>query len=102
MSVEVAAAPTVTRARTPARAPRRWPWARLCRRVFAIEVLVCPRCAGPRRIVGTVTDPEAVRRLLGALGLAAQLPPHCSVTAGALPVYARAAAPGVRSPSAAG
>jgi hypothetical protein len=42
---------------------------------FAIEVLVCPRWAGPRRIVDTVTEPEAVRRLLGALGLAAQPPP---------------------------
>ena len=50
------------------------------RRVFAIEVLVCPRCAGPRRIVGAVTEPQAVRRLLGALGRAARLPPHRSVT----------------------
>jgi hypothetical protein len=49
--------------------------------VFAIEVLVCPRCAGPRRIVGAVTEPHAVRRLLGALGLASQPPPHRSVTA---------------------
>jgi hypothetical protein len=48
---------------------------------FAIEVLVCPRCAGPRRIVDTVTEPEAVRRLLGALGLAAQPPPGRPVTA---------------------
>ena len=61
--------------------PRRWPWARLLRRVFAIEVLVCPRCGGPRRILGAVTEPHGVRRLLGALGLAAQPPPHRSVTA---------------------
>jgi hypothetical protein len=56
-------------------------WATLLRRVFAIEVLVCPRCAGPRWIVGTVPEPEAVRRLLGGLGLAAQLPPGRPVTA---------------------
>jgi len=31
---------------------RRWPWALLRRRVFAIEVLVCPRCGGPRRMLG--------------------------------------------------
>jgi hypothetical protein len=54
---------------------RRWPWARLLRRVFALDVLVCDRCAGPRRILGAVTEPEAVRRLPGALGLAAQPPP---------------------------
>ena len=54
---------------------------RSLRRVFAIEVLVCPRCAGPRRILDTVTEPKAVRRLLGALGLAAQPPPGRPVTA---------------------
>jgi len=48
--------------------------------VFAIEVLVCPRCAGPRRMVSAVTEPQAVRRPLGALGRAARLPPHRSVT----------------------
>jgi hypothetical protein len=51
----------------------------LLRRVFAIEV--CPRCAVPCRIVGAVTEPHAVRRLLGALGLAPQPPPHRSVAA---------------------
>jgi hypothetical protein len=35
----------------------------------------------PRRILGAVTEPHAVRRLLGALGLAAQSPLHRSVTA---------------------
>jgi hypothetical protein len=63
------------------RSPGWLSWATLLRRVFAIEVLVCPRCAGPRQIVGAVTEPHAVRRLLGALGLAAQPPPHRSVTA---------------------
>lgn len=42
---------------------------------FAVEGLVCPRCAGPRRIVGPVTELHAVRRLLAALGLAAEPPP---------------------------
>ena len=41
----------------------RWPWARLLRRVFAIDVVVCDRCADPRRILGAVTEPHAVRRL---------------------------------------
>jgi hypothetical protein len=43
--------------------------------VFAIEVLVCDRCAGSRRILGTVTEPHAVRRLLAVLGLAPEPPP---------------------------
>jgi Putative transposase len=58
-----------------AASPRRWPWARLLRRVFSIQVLVCERCGGPRRILGAVTEPHAVRRLLAALGLAAEPPP---------------------------
>jgi len=55
--------------------PRRWSWAQLLRRVFGFDVLVCPRCAGPRRILGAVTESHAVRRLLVALGLAAEPPP---------------------------
>lgn len=34
-----------------------------------------PRCAGQRQVVGAVTEPHTVRRLLGALALAAQPPP---------------------------
>jgi Putative transposase/Transposase zinc-binding domain len=69
--------PTPSPADTPSAAPvpRRWPWAQLLHRVFAIEVLECDRCAGPRRILGTVTEPHAVRRLLAALGLAPEPPP---------------------------
>jgi hypothetical protein len=37
--------------------------------------LFLSRCAGPRQIVGAVTEPHAVRRLLAALGLAAEPPP---------------------------
>jgi hypothetical protein len=49
--------------------------------VFAIDVLVCDRCAGPRRILGAVTEPHAVRRLLTALGLGAKPPPGQPVSA---------------------
>ena len=62
------------------RSPTRWPWARLLRRVFSFEVLVY-RCGGPRRILGAVTEPNAVRRLLAALGLAAEPPPGPLVSA---------------------
>jgi hypothetical protein len=55
--------------------PGRLAWAALLRRVFVIEILVCPRCGGPRRILGPVTEPHAVRRLLAALGLPPEPPP---------------------------
>jgi len=73
--------PDDTSADAGARSRGRWTWARLLRRVFAIQVLVCERCGGPRRILGAVTEPHAVRRLLGALGLAAEPPPARPVSA---------------------
>jgi hypothetical protein len=66
------AAAEAARADAEARVPRRWPWARLLQRGFGLEVLVCGRCGGRRRILGAVTEPHAVRRLLAALGLAAE------------------------------
>jgi hypothetical protein len=51
------------------------------RKVIGVDVLVCDRCAGPRRILGAVTEPHAVRRLLAALGFAAEPPPGRPVSA---------------------
>ena len=44
------------------------------RRVYLIEVLVCPRCGGPRRLLAAIQDPESIRRVLGSLGLSAEVP----------------------------
>jgi hypothetical protein len=49
--------------------------------VFEFDVLVCDRCAGPRRILGAVTEAHAVRRVLGGLVLAAEPPPGHGATA---------------------
>lgn len=48
----------------PALRARRRRWAELLRRVFEVEVTVCPECKGPMRIVGFVTAPATVRRIL--------------------------------------
>ena len=69
------------RADAGAQCARRWPWARLLHRVFAIPMLVCDRCGGPRRILGAVMEPHAIRRMLAALGLAAEPPPGRPVPA---------------------
>jgi hypothetical protein len=47
------------------------PWADLLRRAVGIDVLVCPQCAGPRRVLAAIHDPAAIARLLAALGLTA-------------------------------
>jgi hypothetical protein len=49
--------------------PRRWRWAELLRRVFAVDVLACPNCGGRMRVLATIDDPEVVRRILTHLGL---------------------------------
>jgi hypothetical protein len=51
----------------PALRARRRRWAELLRRVFEIEVSVCPTCAGSMRIVAFVTAQAPVRRILAHL-----------------------------------
>jgi hypothetical protein len=51
----------------PALRARRRRWAELLRRVFDIEVSVCPTCPGAMRIVAFVAAQSAVRRILAHL-----------------------------------
>ena len=55
--------------------PRTYCWAELMRRVFAVDVLECPRCSGPMRIVAAIHPPEAIREILDCLGLPSRAPP---------------------------
>jgi hypothetical protein len=41
------------------------------KRVFEIDVLLCPRCGGRRRIVAGYTGGQRLRDLLDRLGLSA-------------------------------
>lgn len=59
-----------------AHTPRRWmPWAKLMQRVFAIDVLECPRCGGKMKILATIHPPEATTAILESLGLSPRAPP---------------------------
>ena len=42
-------------------------WADLLRRVYEVDPLVCPRCAGTMRVVGFITQPHAITRILDHL-----------------------------------
>ena len=48
---------------------RHWSWAELLQRVFAADVLACPRCGGHMRVIATIDDPLVVRRILAHLGV---------------------------------
>ena len=39
-------------------------------RTFGIEVLVCPKCSGVRRVLAAIHEPGSIARVLGAMGLA--------------------------------
>ena len=50
--------------------PHAWTWAALMRRVFALDVLACPRGGGRLRVLATVQAPVVARTILAHLGLA--------------------------------
>jgi hypothetical protein len=55
--------------------PRRLAWAELLKRVFAIDVLACPRCGGRTRVLSVPPPPDAARAILECLGLESRAPP---------------------------
>jgi len=50
-------------------------WAELMRRVFEIEVLICPHCGGPRKLLAAIFDRDAILKILAHLGLPTEPPP---------------------------
>ncbi len=54
--------------RSARRSSARMLWADLLRRVFEVDVLVCP-CGGRRRMIAMITQPTTIRRILSHLGL---------------------------------
>ena len=54
----------------------RWSWARLLKRVFALDMARCPWCQrGALRIIAAITQGEVIRKILCHLKLAADPPP---------------------------
>ncbi len=58
----------------PRRGRRRYSWAELMQRVFKVDVLVCPHCGGPRKVLDLLTDPAVLDRILRHLELPAEPP----------------------------
>jgi len=54
----------------------RWTWARLLKRVFALDMARCPWCQrGALRIIAAITHGEVIRKILQHLKLSADPPP---------------------------
>ena len=63
----------------PATAAVRKRWADLLRRVYEVDPLVCPRCTATMRVVGFITEPAQIKRILDHLrkqNPLARPPPH--------------------------
>jgi hypothetical protein len=45
------------------------------RRVFEVDVLECPACQGPMRVLAAIHSAEATRAILDCLGLPSRAPP---------------------------
>ena len=56
-------------------AARRYPWAELLQRVFAVDALRCPGCGERMRMIAAITNPLIARRILKHLGLPPRAPP---------------------------
>ena len=48
-------------------------WAQRLKRVFNIDITLCPLCGGTMRIISDITDPDLIQKILDHL--AAQPPP---------------------------
>jgi hypothetical protein len=44
-------------------------WARLTQKIYEVDPLVCPKCNGPMRFIGSIEDPAVIRAILEHLGL---------------------------------
>jgi hypothetical protein len=67
-----------TRRRPPSE--RRLRWAELLKRVFELDALRCPVCAGKMRVLAAITQPDVARRVLKCLSLTPRAPPIAPAT----------------------
>ena len=63
--------------------PRRLAWAELLRRVFAVDVLECPRCGGRMRLLAAIHPPDVTQAILDCLDLPSRAPPTAPAVADA-------------------
>ena len=54
---------------------RRYAWAELLKRVFAVDALKCNKCGNKMKILCAVNPPDAIRKILDCLGLPSRPPP---------------------------
>ena len=59
----------------PAHRSYRLAWADLLKRIFSVDVLICPHCESRLSRIAWILDPVVIRRILEAVGLPGDSPP---------------------------
>ena len=54
-------------------------WAQRLKRVFNIDITLCPRCGGTMRVIADITNPDIIQKILDHIE--AQPPPLSPATA---------------------
>ncbi len=49
--------------------PRNYSWALLLKRIFEVDILICPRCGSKMRVLCSIHPPDAIQKILTCLGL---------------------------------
>jgi hypothetical protein len=49
-------------------------WARLIRKVYEVDPLLCPRCGGTMTVIAVIEQPRGIRQILEHLGLPTRAP----------------------------
>ena len=44
-------------------------WARLIQKIYEVDPLLCPKCQGAMRVIGSIEDPSVIRAILEHLGI---------------------------------
>jgi hypothetical protein len=55
-------------AKTPIATRAAMTWAQRLKRVFQIDITICPRCQGSFKIISCIDDPEVIQKILTHLG----------------------------------
>jgi hypothetical protein len=63
---------------TPATDPPTAPltWAQRLKRVFEIDITLCPLCGGQLRVIADITDPDLIRKILDHVHSRGRAPPQ--------------------------
>jgi hypothetical protein len=61
-------------------------WMERLRRVFAIDLSICPDCGGRLRVIADVTHPDVIKKILEHVARQ-QAPPDFSASSGSLTVH---------------